>query len=179
MTMITTERLIIRNFTTDDYPEFVELIKDKMASDWHVYDNQWPVDNRELMYSLAYVIKHDYWFAVVLKDENKLIGYVVAGVSEDGSECDIGYTLHTAYHRRGYAYEACAALMHMRAKDERLARFTAGTADCNYPSRGLLAKLGFKQISSETVSFAKDENGNPIEFTGSTYECSAEMWRQS
>lgn len=179
MTMLTTERLILRNFTTDDFPDFAALIRDKMDSEWHVYDNQWPVDDRNIMYGLAYVIRHDHWFAVELKAEKRLIGYVVAEVSEDAAECEIGYTLHRDYHRRGYAYEACAELMRMRAKDTRLVRFTAGTADCNYPSRGLLAKLGFSQISSETVSFAKDESGRPIEFSGSTYECSAERWRHA
>ena len=177
MSMITTERLTLRGFMTDDYPDFVALIRDKMASEWHVYDSQWPVDNRELMYSLAYVIKHDYWYAVELKAEKRLIGYVVAGVTEDGATCDIGYTLHSRYHRRGYAYEACAGIMRMRAEDGRLARFTAGTADCNYPSRGLLAKLGFMRVSSELVGFAKDENGEPIVFLGGTYECPADNWR--
>lgn len=177
MIMITTERLILRNFKTDDYPDFVELIQDKMASDWHVYDSQWPVDKGQLMYSLAYVIKHDYWFAVELKEEHRVIGYVVAGVTDDGTKCDIGYTLHSAYHRKGYAYEACKAIMHMRAADRRIQMFTAGTADCNYPSKGLLAKLGFEPVNSELVSFAKDEDGKPITFLGSNYECSADKWR--
>ena len=177
MKMLTTERLILRNFTTDDYPDFVALIQDKMASEWHVYDSQWPVDKGQLMYSLAYVIKHDYWFAIELKEEKRVIGYVVAGVTDDGTKCDIGYTLHGEYQRCGYAFEACSAIMHMRAADSRLQLFTAGTADCNYPSKGLLAKLGFEPVSSELVSFAKDEEGNPITFLGSNYECSADKWR--
>jgi len=177
MIMITTERLILRNFKTDDYPDFVKLIQDKMASDWHVYDSQWPVDNRQLMYSLAYVIKHDYWFAIELKEEKRVIGYAVAGVTDDGSSCDIGYTLHSAYQRKGYAYEACKAIMQHRASDGRLRRFTAGTADCNYPSRGLLAKLGFEYLNTELVSFAKDADGKPIAFWGGNYECSADKWR--
>ena len=65
----------------------------------------------------------------------------------------------------------------MRAADPKLERFTIGTADCNYPSRGLIAKLGLERISTEQVSFAKDEQGNPIVFTGSTYACSADEWR--
>lgn len=178
MNMITTERLILRNFTTDDFPQFVELIRDKMSSEWAVYDNQWPVDNGRLIYSLAWVIKQSHWFAVEIAEEKRLIGYVVAGVTEDGTECDVGYTLHSAYHRKGYAYEACTAIMRMCATDPRLKQFTIGTADCNYPSRGLIAKLGLERISTEQVSFAKDAEGNPIVFTGSTYACSADKYRK-
>ena len=177
MTMLTTERLNLRRFTTDDFPDFAALIRDKMASEWAVYDSQWPVDGPGLMRALAYVIIQPHWHAVELKENKRVIGYIVAGISGDGTERDVGYSLHSAYHRKGYAYEACSALLRYAAADARLLRFTAGTADCNYPSRGLLAKLGFERVSSELVSFAKDERGKPIVFPGGTYECAADRWR--
>lgn len=175
--MIYTERLILRRFRAEDTTDFLELIRDKQRSHWVVYDGAWPTDERVLTALLGEFCKAPNWFCVELAGEKKCIGFVVANFPGNRTECDIGYTLHSAYQRRGYGYEACAAVLCELAKEPQLVKFTAGTAECNYPSVGLLTKLGFTVCGRHIASFARDAEGKPIEFVGNSFECPADRWR--
>lgn len=175
--MISTGRLILRRLRPQDITDFTALIRDKMTSPYAPYDAQWPTDVPALMGVMRWLAGDPAWYCIELRSERKVVGFVVGSVSADGRSCEIGYTVHRAYQRQGVAYEACAALMRRRAASPMLERFTAGTADCNVPSRALLMKLGFVRLRSEPASFAKDANGEPIVFMGGAYECDAERWR--
>lgn len=175
--MIRTERLVLRRFCEDDPDEFLELIRDKQRSEWAAYDAPWPTDEGALRDVLAGFCGDPDWFCIELVGERRCAGFVAAHFSGDGSRCDIGYTVHSAYQRRGIAYEACGAVMRELAKRAALETFTAGTADCNAPSVGLLAKLGFERKFSELVSFAKGADGRPFVFAGGFYECGVGRWR--
>lgn len=178
MNMIYTERLILRRFRGEDIADFLDLIHDKQRSQWAVYDGAWPSDDRALTALLGRFCESPNWFCIELAEEKKCIGFVAAHFSADGRECDIGYTLHTAYQRRGYGYEACAAALRELARAQTLVKFTAGTAECNYPSVGLLVKLGFAVHGKHIASFAKDAEGNPIRFIGNSFECDADRWHR-
>ena len=175
--MAETERLVLRRLGPRDITDLTALIRDKMASPYAPYDAQWPTDVPALMGILKWLSGDPGWYGIELKAEGKLVGFATASVSGDGRTCEVGYTVHGAYQNRGIAYEACSTLMREKAKSPNLEKFTAGTADINAPSRALLAKLGFERTGSELVSFAKDENGEPIMFMGGAYECAAEKWR--
>ena len=173
--MIRTERLVLRQFRPDDFEMFRALIMDKMASPWAPYDAQWPTDEAKLRTMLERFSISDYWYAMDLGVD--IIGFIVAQPSPDGRSRDIGYTVRTDMQRKGFAYEACAALLREYAKDSNLAKFTAGTAECNHPSRNLLHKLGFVPVTMHRAWFKKDENDMPMWFLGYSYECSPEIWR--
>lgn len=144
------------------------MIRDKMSSKYAPYDTQWPVDN--LKDPFAYLIYDDAWYAVELIENNKVIGFVAANPTEDKTIRDLWYTIHSAYQNRGYAYEACRALMDNYVKENGIKKFTSGTADCNEPSVKLLKKLGFSKMRSLETSFTNDAEGNPITFSASAYE---------
>ena len=80
-------------------------------------------------------------------------------------------TSATAFIRtiKGYAYEACTAMMEYMATERDVKAFTAGTALKNAPSCKLLQKLGFAWADTETLSFHKDECGNDIVFEGGVF----------
>lgn len=105
------------------------------------------------------------WFAVRLADQ--MIGYIC--FHQSGNTYDLGFCFHSDYHGKGFAFEACSALMEHMAKERNVTAFTAGTALKNTPSCKLLGKLGFTLKSTETLSFHKDENGNDITFEGGNF----------
>lgn len=48
MKVIETERLIIRNFKTDDWKALQEMIIQKESSEYAIYDHQWPTSDKEI-----------------------------------------------------------------------------------------------------------------------------------
>lgn len=174
--MIRTERLVLRTFREDDYAAMKAVIEDKMASEWAPYDAQWSLDDERFGSTFRWLSSLNYWFA--MEYEGDIIGFIVAQPSHDGLSRDIGYTVRRDMQRQGFAYEACAAIMRAAARDEKLVKFTAGTAECNYPSAGLLRKLGFEPVMRHRAWFRKDENGEPMWFMGYSYECDAGRWRE-
>lgn len=166
--MLKTDRLIIRQFQENDLEDLILLIHDKMSSKYAPYDTQWPIDSPKDI--LAYFMNDDEWYAVELINKKKVIGFVAASRTDDVAIRDLGYTIHSAYQNKGYACEACRALIEYYTKECGIGKFTAGTADCNEPSVKLLDKLGFTKTRSLEASFCNDAQGNPISFLASAYE---------
>ena len=61
---------------------------------------------------------------------------------------EYGYTVFSAFRRRGYAREACEALMQWAYQEHQVTRFVVSIRPDNIPSRRLAEQLGFKQIGS-------------------------------
>ncbi|MCL2742025.1 MAG: GNAT family N-acetyltransferase, partial [Oscillospiraceae bacterium] len=169
--MIVTGRLSIRPFTEGDLEDLTLLIRDKMASEYAPYDTQWPTDDGSMGKVLEYYMGDEpySWCAVELKETGRVVGFVCSG-PQGGSTRGLGYTVRSDHQGRGYAYEACRALMAHCAERLGTDRFVCGTADCNGPSVSLLRKLGFRKVEAIEGSFAKDAEGNPIKFAAGRYE---------
>ena len=140
------------------------------------YDAQWSLEEARLRASFNWLRTQPGWYAM---DKNgDIIGFIVAQPTDEGKAREIGYTVRSDMQRKGFAHEACAAIMRELAKDETLEKFTAGTAECNHPSIALLTKLGFEPKLRHRAWFKKDDSGNPMWFIGYSFECDAEVWRK-
>jgi len=168
--IINTERLIIRPFAETDLDDVTTLIRDKMTSEYAYSDTQWPTNDESMKDILGYYMgeKPWSWCAVEIEATGHVIGFVCAGARDETTR-NLGYTIRSDHQNKGYAYEACRALMDHCIQNLGARRFLAGTADANMPSVKLLAKLGFTKIRSSQGSFAKDAEGNPIMFAGGEY----------
>jgi ribosomal-protein-alanine N-acetyltransferase len=62
---------------------------------------------------------------------------------------EFGYTVFAAFRRRGYAREACEALMGWARAAHRVDRFVVSIRPDNVASRALASQLGFTQIGSQ------------------------------
>jgi ribosomal-protein-alanine N-acetyltransferase len=172
MMMFDTQRLAIRNFVPEDRGMLREIILEKEASEYAAYDYEFPTSEEEVGKIADWFASGDSFLAVCLKDSNTPIGYIAFGRAQDAEDSayDLGYCFHPAYQGRGYATEACGRLI-AHAFDELGAdRITSGTAEANKPSRRLLGRLRFRVTGKGTVSFRKNTDGTPIEFTGLTFE---------
>ena len=164
-----TNHLIIRKFISDDFIDFSSLIRDKMASKYAIYDQPFPTDDENLQNILLFFINSDEFFAVALKPEDKVIGFVSLNKVDDKTR-NLGYCLHSMVQKKGYATEAVSALIQYAKEDLNLSQLICGTAKENTPSVSLLQKMGFIKTGENIGSFMNDEHGKPIEFIGYTYE---------
>ena len=168
---ITTERLLIRNFTTNDAYSLRKLILKFLESEYAVYDHPWPVSVEEIQQVVEYFASGDHFLAVDLKDGDTLIGFVALNPEEESETCDynLGYNFDFDFQGHGYATEACTAVLRYAFEELNAECICTGTAAANEPSCRLLAKLGFKKTGEGIESFHEDKDGNPIEFLGYEY----------
>lgn len=147
MICLETERLIIRNFTIDDWQDVQRMAIDYSASDYARYDHPWPTDDEGIRSATEWFASGDSYLAVCLKATGEYIGLLALHPRDeaDPGEYNLGYILLSDHQGRGYATEACrAALSHAFAKlgAERIA---TGTAEANLASCRLLEKLGLRR----------------------------------
>ena len=138
------------------------IFTDFNNSGYAVYDMPLPSDDEATKALTKRFTDSKLFFAVSLKESSGMLGYVC--FHKAGDSYDLGYCFHSAYHSKGYAYESTKALIEYFACEYGASRFTAGTATDNIPSCGLLKKLGFTCVSTETVSF-----DNAFSFQGGNY----------
>lgn len=95
--------------------------------------------------------------AVSLRDTDELIGEIVVMPNED--TFSLGYTFSYRHHRRGYAFEALSALTELLHGRYPIWEFISFTHPDNQASRGLLLKLGYRDLgyipSMESQAFGK------------------------
>lgn len=178
MVPIETERLVVRNFTMADAEPLRQVVLQMQSSEYAVYDHKWPTSVDEIRGIVSWFASGDDFLAVCLRETGRFIGWVSLnrGGGEDTDEYDLGYCFDFDYHGKGYASEACAALMDRAFRLLGATAITSGTAAANLPSCRLLAKLGMRKTGEGTGSFWQNEAGEPIEFLGYSFAVTREQW---
>ena len=167
--MIETERLILRPFIMEDASDVFEYLNEPLVNCFACMK----LNTIEEAYKLMgeRIKEKEFSFAIVLKDENKVIGEINAHPEstspEQNSTLDTFspcWMLNKKYHGFNYAYEAAYAFFDYLFKEKQARRIYAYTEDYNIPSQKLCKKLGMRQegLFKEFVSFVNDDKGNPI-----------------
>ena len=177
MIEISTARTVIRNFLPGDWFDLQEIAADKEASPYALYDHPFPTTEQEIQQITGWFSKHDNYLAVSDTAAKKVIGYIALN-GEGTEEFGLGYCVHSSYQNKGYATEACMAVINHAFGTLGAKRLTSGTAVLNLPSCRLLSRLGFRKTGENTVSFRKNEEGKAIEFTGATFELPRDAWER-
>lgn len=164
---IQTERLCIRTLRPDDWPALKAVFADFRRSPYSVYDAPLPAEDGAVQALTERFAASRLFFAVFLKHSPAMIGYV--GFHDDRGNYDLGYCFLSSCQGRGYALEACEALLDALCRLCGVKRFTAGTALKNAPSCRLLKRLGFTLWKTEALSFHKDGCGKNIVFTSGVF----------
>lgn len=96
--------------------------------------------------------------AIVLREERVMVGHAgfhappgdpyLQEYAPGGSGVEIGYTVYPLSRRRGYATEACAALMDWATQQQPNVRFVASIRPDNEPSRRIAQHFGFQKVGS-------------------------------
>ncbi len=150
MKYIETDRLVLRDWKTEDLPLFVKMNKDRRVMRYFpafLTDKE----TQSFFYRIQSEFERNGWglYAVELKSTGRFIGYV--GLHEIGFEADfapgveIGWRLDADYHNQGLATEAAKAVL-ILARSKGLKRLFSFTAKKNIPSERVMQKLGMTKV---------------------------------
>jgi [ribosomal protein S5]-alanine N-acetyltransferase len=160
---IETERLILRMFKTEDAPVFHRLWND--AEVMKYIDDSWRPsleDTRAAMTRLAGRWREQGFgqWAVVLKDEARIIGYAGFKLLDGGPEVELLYGIDKPYWNRGYTTEAGRACLSYVFAETPLERIVAVALPENVGSWRVMEKLGMgseglaRYYNKDLVSYA-------------------------
>ena len=149
--VIETERLILRPFKQSDLRDFNEYASVPGVGEMAGWKHHETIEKTQEI--LDMFIKEDKTFAIVFKQNNKVIGSL--GVEEYGLEekltefesysgREIGYVLAKDYWGKGIMPEAAGAVIHYLFNDLNLDFLTCGYYDFNNQSKRVQEKCGFK-----------------------------------
>lgn len=165
------KRLVLRSFIQEDWLDMKELWIDYANSVYACYDQANPLDDvsiYERINAWIYInnkTKFHHYLAVCNKV--KVIGFFSIHPYQNG--CELGYAFHSAYHHLGFASEALTTLLQF-LKDNGCLVCYVRTGLKNIPSVNLLRRNSFTCIDTEPISFYKDDDDNPIYFTGGIFK---------
>ena len=154
MMLIETARMIIRDFRPDDVNDFYEILGDAetMQNCEPAYDFE-----KTQKFLEEFCIAKKGAAAAVLKDSEKMIGYILFKPLEE-FVYEIGWIFNKKYWRLGYAYESCSELIAYGFRELNIHKVVAEAIDGQKSVR-LMEKLGMKREGVQR-SQTKDSFGN-------------------
>ncbi|MGN0424722.1 MAG: GNAT family N-acetyltransferase [Acetatifactor sp.] len=160
MNFFETERLRLRNVIPEDVDVMFDYRNNEICSRYQrgqtkTYEEIEDLVQRRKGDTIS--LETPFMIAVALKETNEMIGEIVVIPSEN--TFSLGYTFSYKYHRQGYAFEALSVLidsLHEKFIDWEFISFTDPK---NQASKGLLVKLGYRNLgyisSKESQAFGK------------------------
>lgn len=147
--ILETNRLLLRDFTEDDWPALHAVESLPEVARYQDFDPRTEDESR------AYVIaaskdgeedpRQTYDLAVILRGEGRLIGRCGLGISNaDIGEAVLWYTLHPEHWGHGYTTEAARAIVDFGFRELGLHRIWADCDPANIGSWRVLEKLGMR-----------------------------------
>lgn len=157
--IIETDRLILRRFSADDLGDLFEYLSDEEVVKFEPYKT---MSLEETKNNLKWRIETDEMIAVELKESHKVIGNIYLG-KRDFNSCEIGYVFNHKFWGKGYAKEACTAIIQYSFNNG-VHRIFAECDPENINSWRLLESIGFVKEAhlKQNVYFWTDKKGNPI-----------------
>lgn len=142
MKTIETERLILRAWKTDDAPDMFAYAQSPIvgpAAGWAPHSS---IDVTQDY--LAQTIKDDDTWAIVLKDQNRVIGSVGLHTTGVDSVREVGYVMHPDFWGNGYMTEAVKAVLRFAFEELRLSSVRVKHYPDNVRSRNVIQNCGFR-----------------------------------
>ena len=149
--VIETERLLLRPFAPSDLCDFYEYASVEGVGEMAGWKHHESIEKSQEILNLF--IKEDKTFAIVLKENNKVIGSL--GIEKYGMEHaltefdgyigrEIGYVLSKSYWGKGLMPEAVRAIIRYLFDDLHFDFLLCGYYDFNIQSKKVQEKCGFK-----------------------------------
>ena len=140
-----TERLLIRESTAGDVPEFYRVYSDPSITRY--MEDLFEDPAEETVYMQEYIRQvygfYGYGMWTVQLRSGEVIGRAGLSVREGYELPELGFVIGRDYQGQGYAEEACRAVLDYGKRELSFGHVQALVEEENLPSRNLLAKLGF------------------------------------
>lgn len=149
VTYLETDRLILREFTTDDLDDLVELDSDPAVMHHITGGRGTPraeMADEVLPYWLAFYARGEgfgFW-AAIERTTGAFLGWFHLRPGHDGAE--LGYRLRRPFWGRGYATEGSRALIRKAFTELGVQRVYAETMVVNTASRRVMEKAGLRHV---------------------------------
>ncbi len=148
--ILTTPRLILREFADDDWPAVLAYQSDPQYLRYYSWSERTPEDVQHFVERFVEQQQAQprtkFQLAIILRAEERLIGNCGLRLEADGpGKAEIGYELAPGYWRRGLATEAAHAMIDFGFGELRLHRISAWCIAENVGSARVLEKLGMRQ----------------------------------
>lgn len=144
---IYTERLILRRFNQSDFENYYDILKQEEVTKWlgagkrkskedvknmmTTFQNHWDKNN------------YGVW-AVIKKEDNRLIGHCGLKPLEDIQEIELLYAFDPKFWGNGYATESARTIIKVAQDELKLKRLVAIVYPNNNKSCNVIEKLGFQ-----------------------------------
>lgn len=146
--ILKTDRLLIREITVEDVPRLYELYAEESITRY--MEPLFPTRQQEEEYTRDY-IKNIYYFygygmwLITLKESGEVIGRAGLEYKEGLEGLELGFMLGKEYQHKGYAFEACKAILDYAREELEQSSFYAIVHEENQASIALCEKLGFQK----------------------------------
>lgn len=176
MRKIITERLIIRNFKQIDWNDLYEYLSDKEVVEYEPYEVYSKEQAKEEAIKRS---NKDEFYAVCLKENEKLIGNLYLGKAEFDT-WELGYVFNRKYQGKGYATESAKALLEMAFGQLKARRIIAMCNPKNEPSWRLMERLKMRRegLLLQNIYFKTDDEGKPIWLNTYEYAILKSEWQK-
>jgi ribosomal-protein-alanine N-acetyltransferase len=146
---LTTERLILREFDEDDWPDVLAYQTDPLYLRYYEWTERTPEAVQEFVHTFLAQQREQprtkFQLAVVLRSTGQLIGTCGTRMERaDAHEADIGYELSPLHWGHGYATEAAGAIVKFGFGELGLHRIWSWCIADNAGSSRVLEKLGMR-----------------------------------
>ena len=147
---IETERLVLREFVTDDWPDVLAYQREARYLRLYPWTDRTEADVREFV---QIFVDHQseeprrrFQLAVTLPDDGHVIGSCgIRRKPENEWEADIGYELAPEHWGKGYATEATRSIVEFGFQELKLHRVSSWCIADNVASARVLEKVGLRQ----------------------------------
>lgn len=158
--LLETNRLIIRRFQEVDWKDLHEYLSDEEVVFWEPYGVYTEEESKKEAVGRA---NSDIFWAVCLKDSNKVIGNL-SFQKQDFDTYEIGYVFNKKYQKQGFATESAKAIINYAIKELNARRIIAMCSPKNDSSWKLLERLKMRREGHllQNVYFKTDERNKPI-----------------
>ncbi|MCX7709732.1 MAG: GNAT family N-acetyltransferase [Clostridia bacterium] len=177
MRILESDRLILRKFTGDDWQNLYEYLSNEAVVRYEPYP---AFTEEECRREAERRSEQDAFWAVCLKENNKLIGNVYLQQQEPKEflTWEIGYVFNPAYYGKGYAAESCRKMVEYAFEQLNARRIVAMCNPENAASWKLLERLKMRREGHlrKNIYFKRDRHGNPIWADTYEYAILAEEW---
>lgn len=142
---LTTERLVLRQFTMDDLPALFRIVQEPDIFRYFPTKSAWTMEKTES--ALAHqlnnwrTVGYGQW-AVTMKDSGQLMGWCGMEFLPDTNETEAGYLLSNMFWGKGYATEAARASLKFGLETVGLKEVIGLTDPENIASQRVLEKCG-------------------------------------
>ncbi|WP_096271181.1 GNAT family N-acetyltransferase [Paucisalibacillus globulus] len=140
---ITTERLVIRKFTYNDWQHVYEYTSDSRVMEYL------PEDVFSVEDAKKFVMENSHddakYFPVLIKEDQRLIGHIVFHKYFGDHTYEIGWVLNPNYYNKGYASEAALSILKYGFETMGLHRIIATCQPENIGSYRVMEKVGMRR----------------------------------